>query len=77
MNSPEIIDISDYCDESTKIILNLNLKYKLTGISNHFGGMNGGHYTANCRCLINENNWSIRCWFNGFWYRTNCSIKWM
>ena len=19
--------------------------------------MNGGHYTANCRCLINDNNW--------------------
>ena len=54
---PEIIDINDYCYESTKIILNLNLKYKLTGISNHFGGMNGGHYTADCRCLINDNKW--------------------
>ena len=32
--------------------------YKLKGIVNHFGGMGGGHYTADCCSLIDEK------WYN-------------
>jgi ubiquitin C-terminal hydrolase len=30
--------------------------YELGGISHHYGSINGGHYTADCKA-INSNNW--------------------
>lgn len=27
----------------------INTLYDLYGVTNHFGSLNGGHYTANCR----------------------------
>lgn len=50
---PHILNIDNYCDKS--LLDNKNtLVYKLKGISNHHGGMNGGHYTADCCCIIND-----------------------
>ena len=44
---PEILDITDYCDTSMRTEQSSNTyKYRLKGISNHMGGMGGGHYTA-------------------------------
>ena len=52
---PHTLNIENYCDKS---LLNdeKNFNYKLKGISNHHGGMNGGHYTADCSCII-DNSW--------------------
>ena len=36
---------------------NLSNKYVLKGISNHHGGLNGGHYTADCAGIADPNNW--------------------
>lgn len=54
---PEVIDISDYCDNTMKTEKTLTYKYKLKGISNHMGGLNGGHYTADGVSLIDDESW--------------------
>jgi ubiquitin C-terminal hydrolase len=35
----------------------LSYKYKLKGISNHMGSLNGGHYTADGISIIDNKNW--------------------
>jgi ubiquitin C-terminal hydrolase len=52
---PHEFDISHFYDNS---IINTNKfnKYKLKGIVNHHGGLNSGHYTADCVC-INDDSW--------------------
>ena len=57
VNIPHEINLIDYCDDSLFTDKTINPVYKLKGISNHHGGMGGGHYTADCVCLINENVW--------------------
>jgi ubiquitin C-terminal hydrolase len=54
---PHEINLSNYCDDSLYTENTVTPNYKLKGISNHHGGMGGGHYTADCACLVNENVW--------------------
>lgn len=54
---PDTIDISNYCDNSMKTEKSLTYKYKLKGISNHMGGMNGGHYTADGISITDNKTW--------------------
>ncbi len=55
---PDEIDISEYCDNSMHVDTNpIKYKYKLKGISNHMGGMKGGHYTADCISINNNKTW--------------------
>lgn len=54
---PDIIDISDYCDNSMKTEKSLTYKYKLKGISNHMGSLNGGHYTADGISITDNMTW--------------------
>lgn len=53
---PQEIDITRFCDPIMLNEFDTTLKYKLRGISNHYGGMGGGHYTADCISNI-DNNW--------------------
>jgi len=48
----EELDMKPFCKKKDEMS-----KYELIGVSNHYGEMNGGHYTAYCK-----NN------FNGEWY---------
>ena len=52
---PHELDISEFCDNSMQ--LNSSFKYKLKGISNHIGNMNGGHYTADCLSIVDNKTW--------------------
>ena len=55
---PKTININPYCDLSTdNPDVKIDRIYKLKGISNHMGGLNGGHYTADCECIINDGVW--------------------
>jgi ubiquitin C-terminal hydrolase len=54
---PHELDISDFCDSSMKTDATVKYKYKLKGISNHLGGMNGGHYTADCISITDNKSW--------------------
>ncbi len=54
---PHELDITDYCDNSMKTNSTVNYKYKLKGISNHSGSLRGGHYTADCASLIDDEIW--------------------
>jgi len=54
---PDIIDISDYCDNSMKTEKSLTYKYKFKGMSNHMGSLNGGHYTADGISIIDNKTW--------------------
>jgi len=54
---PHQLDLSKFYDESMKTNCNINYKYKLRGISNHHGNMGGGHYTADCMSIVDENKW--------------------
>jgi ubiquitin C-terminal hydrolase len=54
---PHQIDLSEYCDNSMKTDTSLNYKYKLKGISNHMGSLQGGHYTADCISLSDNETW--------------------
>ena len=54
---PDSIDISDYCDNTMKTVKTLTYKYKLKGISNHMGSLNGGHYTADGVSITNNKTW--------------------
>lgn len=54
---PDTIDISDYCDNTMKTEKSLTYKYKLKGISNHHGSLNGGHYTADGISIVDNKSW--------------------
>ena len=54
---PLTLDLSPYCDESMETDLVINRKYKLKGYSNHLGSMSGGHYTADCMCIVDNKTW--------------------
>lgn len=51
---PHNINIEKYCDF---IAGETSCNYRLRGIINHYGGYNGGHYTAYCRDLIDNESW--------------------
>ena len=57
VNIPSEINLLEYCDDSLYTENTIAPTYKLRGISNHHGGMGGGHYTADCACLVNEDVW--------------------
>lgn len=55
---PDEIDISEFCDKSMFVDAHpIQYKYKLKGISNHMGGMRGGHYTADCISINDDKTW--------------------
>ncbi len=54
---PMELDLNPYCDEGMMTEPRLSNKYVLKGISNHHGGMGGGHYTANCAGVTDPENW--------------------
>jgi len=54
---PEYINLSAYCDNSMKTDKSLSFNYKLKGISNHMGSLNGGHYTADAVSIIDNKTW--------------------
>lgn len=54
---PQILDLNPYCDPNMMTEQNLSNKYVLKGISNHHGGLGGGHYTADCAGLTDPENW--------------------
>ncbi len=54
---PRILDLNPYCDHEIMPETNLTNKYILKGISNHHGGLGGGHYTADCAGLLDSDNW--------------------
>lgn len=51
---PDILDISNYCDNYMLTQNSLPRKYVLRGFSNHHGGLGGGHYTADCRDISTD-----------------------
>jgi len=57
INIPHEINLSNYCDDSLYTENSAAPNYRLRGISNHHGGIGGGHYTADCACIVNENVW--------------------
>lgn len=54
---PLTIDLSPYCDETMLTEQKINRKYNLKGFSNHMGSLNGGHYTADCLCIVDNETW--------------------
>jgi len=54
---PLTIDLSPYCDETMLTENRINRKYNLKGFSNHLGSLNGGHYTADCVCIVDNETW--------------------
>lgn len=54
---PLSIDLTPYCDETMETDTKINRKYKLKGFSNHMGTLNGGHYTADCVCVVDNKTW--------------------
>lgn len=54
---PDILDISEFCDNSMKTDKSLTYKYKLKAISNHMGSLNGGHYTADAISIVDNLTW--------------------
>jgi len=57
VNIPHELNLTEYCDNSLSTDRTINPIYKLKGISNHHGGMGGGHYTADCQCIVNKDLW--------------------
>jgi ubiquitin C-terminal hydrolase len=51
---PQYLDIEKYCNF---IIKKTNCKYRLRAIINHYGQYHGGHYTAYCRDMIDDESW--------------------
>jgi len=45
----EGLDMTNYCAESRDGPKGKKMVYDLYGVSNHFGSMGGGHYTAYCK----------------------------
>ena len=54
---PLELDINEYCDNTMRTDSFINYKYKLKGISNHYGVLHGGHYTANCLSIVDNKTW--------------------
>lgn len=54
---PLTLDLSPYCDETMETENKINKKYALKGFSNHMGSLFGGHYTADCLCIIDNKTW--------------------
>ena len=54
---PEYLNLNDYCDDTMNSSNPINRTYKLCGFSNHMGGLNGGHYTADCVCIVDKKSW--------------------
>jgi ubiquitin C-terminal hydrolase len=54
---PLTIDLNPYCDQTMNGKNKINRIYKLIGYSNHMGGLNGGHYTADCVCIVDNETW--------------------
>lgn len=54
---PLKFDLDSYCDETMMTENKINRTYKLRGYSNHMGSLNGGHYTADCVCLVDNKTW--------------------
>jgi ubiquitin C-terminal hydrolase len=54
---PLTLDLSPYCDESMETENKINRKYALKGFSNHMGSLTGGHYTADCLCIVDNKTW--------------------
>ena len=50
------IDITNYCDLSNNVKPTPK-RYTLKGFSSHSGTGNGGHYTADCVCPIDNKTW--------------------
>ena len=53
---PDSINIENFCDMEICESKSKYFNYTLGGISNHMGSLNGGHYTADCKDLI-QNEW--------------------
>ena len=51
------IDLTPYCDQTMNGENKINRVYKLKGFSNHMGSLNGGHYTADCVCIVDNETW--------------------
>jgi ubiquitin carboxyl-terminal hydrolase 2/21 len=54
---PLSLDLNPYCDETMETEHKINRLYRLKGYSNHMGNLNGGHYTADCICLVDNKTW--------------------
>lgn len=54
---PELLDISSYCEDNMSTDKKVKYVYRLRGFSNHMGSLNGGHYTADCRNIIDDESW--------------------
>jgi ubiquitin C-terminal hydrolase len=54
---PLTLDLTPYCDDSMNTENKINRTYKLKGFSNHMGSLNGGHYTADCVCIVDNKTW--------------------
>ena len=52
---PENINIENYCDNDINNYKSKYYNYSLVGFSNHMGSLGGGHYTADCKDLLNDN----------------------
>lgn len=53
---PRELDINPWIDNSMNTDKKLSNIYTLKGISNHHGGLNSGHYTADCAGIIDPEN---------------------
>jgi ubiquitin C-terminal hydrolase len=54
---PLTIDLASYCDSSMITDNKVKRIYKLKGFSNHMGGRDAGHYTADCECIVDNETW--------------------
>jgi ubiquitin C-terminal hydrolase len=53
---PNNINIENYCDTDINKVKSKYYNYSLSGISNHMGSLDGGHYTSDCKDLV-DNEW--------------------
>lgn len=53
---PKILNLSSYCNKANVFNDAIVPMYELGGISHHYGSINGGHYTADCKG-VNSNSW--------------------
>lgn len=54
---PFELNLEPYCDMSMQTDKKISKNYKLKGCSNHSGNLNGGHYTADCLCIMDKKTW--------------------
>jgi ubiquitin C-terminal hydrolase len=53
---PLILDLNSYCDNYMNTEQQKRI-YQLKGYCNHFGNLNGGHYNADCVCIVDNKTW--------------------